>query len=632
MERAQFEQIVTEMEALNRRDPDAYRQKVARFASLGFVVYGVTFVVVLALLALSIWLVVKSANTGTIKLVLVVGFLALVFLRALWIKVEPPKGRPITAAEAPELVRELERIRTQIGAPPIHEIQVDPSFNAYATSAPKFAIFGERCYVVLGLPLMLTEPRDEVVATIGHELAHHSKSHVKSGTRAYRLEIMWRNVLTQLLEAGSIAAKPLLAFVAWYSPRFSAMSLVLRRQAEFEADAVGAEATSKQAMAIGLVRMGVDGPTVLKPYYQRLERTAVASETPPNNFLSALQDLPPAPAEEREKALVRTLKSETVYEDSHPAIRLRVEALGIPADPNNGRDVAALMEMLGTVERSAAEEFFGPRLPALLKEFDDKWSAAMKEAWKESHREYQESTKTLADFATADPATLPETDLVKWLDAFGHLNGPATVLPYAQAAAQRFPSNGRFQFIAGYCLVEADDERGVDYLQRAADLDRSYRASALEAIAEFHSARGDSYAARSKAIEASEQHDANMEAFERILRILKMDTLLPSGASQAELERIVALLPKVERLQEAYALRKHDTQLPEVYLDVIVLVVKRPAFVSDDDTFCANELKKAFEIVGNTQGIYLLVTVPKSETAKALAARPDLRVFPTASP
>jgi Zn-dependent protease with chaperone function len=628
MERVQFEQVVTEMEALNRRDPEGYRKKVGRFASLGFLVYAATLVFVLLLLALAVWIVVAGRIGGvSIKLLFAVGFLAFVFLRALWIKVEPPEGRIVTEAEAPELMRELERIRKQIGAPPIHQVLINEDYNAFAAAAPKFLVFGEQCYVVLGLRLMLTHPKEEVIAIVGHELAHHSRSHVRSGMREYRLEAMWRGVLYQLLEAGSVMVKPFLAFVKWYSPRFSAMSLVLRRQAEFEADELGAEATSKEAMAMGLVRLTVNGATVFAEQTKSIKEAVKRSEVPVAGVLQGLIDLsPPNPAKARD-ALVRGLRNETVFEDSHPSLRERTKAIGVSADPSKPEEVDALLAKLRPVDVSAAASFFGARLPALVREFDAKWIENAKEGWAEQHKQYEESRQTLQQFATRDIEEVSEKEAVDWVQSHGHYHGGENTVGLAIRAAERFPQNGELQFFAGYALVERDDEAGVAYLERALELNPRLQTAVHSSLAEFRAARGESHAAREASIAASQAEDAMIEKYNRLTEIRPGDAYSAGEVDAQERARLVGLFPQLKKVKAVYLVRRFDTTDPDTHVDLLVLIIARSAFMSEVDEYLATELQKAYKLFGTTKGVYATAILEKTPVANALAERPQMRLY-----
>ncbi|HXH62397.1 MAG TPA: M48 family metalloprotease [Fimbriimonadaceae bacterium] len=618
MERAEFEQIVREMELLNKRDPDAYRKKVQRFVSLGYAAYFVAFVAVLGLSGLVVWLMISGRlSSGGIRLAIIAGVLLISFVRALWVKLDPPKGRLVRPEEAPVLIRELERIRGSIGAPPIHQVLVDPGFNAYATSSSRIGIFGERCYVVLGIPLLLTQTADEVIATLGHELAHHSRRHVKSGTRAYRMEQMWRRVLERLSAAGSFMVYPMYGFAKWYVPRFSAMSLVARRQAEFEADATGAEASSRQAMATGLIRMCVDEATKLVAFWDLVHQIMRENERPQKNVFSKLLDIQEPEAAKARAVLVATLKSKTVFEDSHPSVRERIEALGIPGDPEDQEAVDALIAMLGRVDNSAAEVFFGEHLQSVLDDVGSMWAASVGSLWKRSYEESQAAKSTIEKFEGRRLDSLSESETVEWISAKGAYFGEAETHDDALEAALRFPNNAVLQYFAGTCLRAADDDRAFAFYEAAANLDRKFEVDSLRAIAEFRASRGESFEARESAIIASEKAERRKKHIERLLGFGPGDELFPSEASPDEVERIVALLPRLNKVKRGYLYQRRD-EVEGIRVEVLALVLSRPAYMSSEQEFEVKQLRSAYQLTGRPKGLYLMTFVERSKAARAL--------------
>lgn len=621
MDRAKFEAIVKKMEGLNARDPRAYLSKVQRFATFGFAVFAVAFLVFLVLLiALTYSLVTGglSAGVGTLKVALILAIVIFAFARSLVFKVDPPEGREVLPEEAPFLFQELERIQSRIGAPPIYRILLDQEFNAFATSSTKFGMFGERCYVVLGLPLLATQRLDEVLATLGHELAHHGRSHVRYGMRAYRLEAMWHRVLYQMGRSGSILTVPLAAFVKWYSPRFSAMSLVLRRQAEYEADAVGAEATSKQAMAIGLVRMGVDGQTLLRDYYEDVSKSARTSATPVSNFFSGLEQSDHREDTDVRTALVNVLRSQTVYHDSHPSIRERTEAMGIASDPENAQDVENVLALLTTPGPSAGAELFGDKYQAILAEFDAQWAKDAEKNWQEMHADYEDSRKHIDKFEGRDIATLDEKEAVEYIGHAGHLKGAKEVTSETLALFQKFPENPNLMFYAGFCYLANGDEQGVDLLKKVADIEPSLKQRSIQAIASFREDRGESLEASELSFEAQEAQEAINERYSRLYQCHPGDPLEEFGGDEEELQRIASVLHKVPKVKAAFAIRKTEPKGGKLYLDLVVLVVYRPSLVNSDEEFLSKQTSAAYEATGSIRGIYLTTVYASSPVGKFL--------------
>ena len=632
MEKLKFDQIVIEMEELNRRSPKSYRAKVARFSALGYGVFVFTFsVVIIVLTILVLYVVANGIGSGSIRLIIIVGALTYMFIRAMWVKVEAPEGREVTAEEAPALHAEIERIRAALGAPRIHKVLLIDDFNAFASTSSKLMIFGQRCYIALGLPLLLTQSPDEVSATIAHELAHHSKSHVKAGNRAYRLEAMWGRLLMQFSESGSLMSYPMTAFVKWYAPRYSALTLVLRRQAEYEADALGAEATSKEAMAFGLLRMSIDQDHRISQYHTEVKGTLSESETAPAAFYRGLFDFPREEGEMVVETLRRTLRAETVVEDSHPCARERTEALGIEADPENDEVVRNLMKKIGVVEETAAQRFLGDNFGAILDEFDHKWQVEQQPEWSASRVSQREDAETIEKLAARDESTWNGSDAVAYMRAYVGVHGSSPSKLRARELTDKFPAEAELFLIAGYCLLLDDEAEGVAFVERAVEIDDEFTAAAHELIAGFHAHQGDSKAARSAALKAEELREQDGEEYAKLAVLKPSDELYPIEVKATVLDKIRERLPIMKRVVEAYAFHKVSPDRKGIKLDIVVLVVKRPMMVTSDESFIDSQLQEAFIVFEGQEDVHMQVMLDKSSFVKRLASLPETRIYSSAA-
>jgi hypothetical protein len=347
---------------------------------------------------------------------------------------------------------------------------------------------------------------------------------------------------------------------------------------------------------------------------------------PPHSFFAALPKSPRPNKERTEQALVRTLKSETVYEDSHPSIRERTEALGIPADPTNTKDIERILHLLGTVDRSAAEAFFGARLDAVIKEFDQKWATNLKTEWADWHRDFKESEDSLQKLAGRDPESFTLEEAKEWIAAKAHIEGFETTKAQALALAQMYPASGELQYFAGRALLELDDESGVAYLEKAAELEGRLQTAAHSSIADFRAARGESHAARESSIAAAAAQDAIQAKYERLYEINPGDEVHPSGASAEEVARLASLLPKVKRAKEAYAIRRIDPAEPTIHLDILVIVLPKNVMVSSIEEYTDGEVANAYKVF-ETTSLAVKAIVDKSPLAKTLADRPELRIY-----
>ncbi|WP_326563288.1 M48 family metalloprotease [Micromonospora sp. NBC_01796] len=128
---------------------------------------------IVALAVLGVWLVTYSFPAPAI----VPGVAAL----GLAVALRPRFGRPdphadiLTPEQAPALHRLIEQVAAAVGAPAPHIVQVEDTFNAYATSVG----LRHRRVLCLGLPLWGVLRPQERVALLGHELGHFVNGDVR---------------------------------------------------------------------------------------------------------------------------------------------------------------------------------------------------------------------------------------------------------------------------------------------------------------------------------------------------------------------------------------------------------------------------------------------------------------------
>ena len=125
----------------------------------------------LLLLALSVAIALHAVFA--VKLVMLIGALLLVVLRALWVRLQPPDGEPLARGDAPELFALLDRLRARLNTPPLHQVLVTADFNAGITQVPRLGVFGwHRNYLILGLPLMRCVSAPQLEAVAAYEVSN----------------------------------------------------------------------------------------------------------------------------------------------------------------------------------------------------------------------------------------------------------------------------------------------------------------------------------------------------------------------------------------------------------------------------------------------------------------------------
>src|SRR5258706_1190766 len=113
-----FRELVEELERDAQDNDGAYRLKVALLAALGYA-YLLGVMALLAGALWLLWLVMKDGrHLVLLKFAIPMALLALVGLRALWVRLDPPEGIPVKRADAPKLFAALDKIRAKLKGPP----------------------------------------------------------------------------------------------------------------------------------------------------------------------------------------------------------------------------------------------------------------------------------------------------------------------------------------------------------------------------------------------------------------------------------------------------------------------------------------------------------------------------------
>ena len=159
----------------------------------------------------------------------------------------------------PELWKFVRDIADKIDAPVPNNIVVGLEPTFYATSANVRALLsdknlsGETLYI--SLPLMRLFSIEEFGAVVGHELGHFKGSDVQYTMKFAPLYRALTTAVNSAADQDRIMSIPALSVLNFLLEQFSKSEREISRQREFEADRVGAEATSQTALCAALIKI-----------------------------------------------------------------------------------------------------------------------------------------------------------------------------------------------------------------------------------------------------------------------------------------------------------------------------------------------------------------------------------------
>ena len=466
-------QLVERLEREAEQAPARYRLKLALLAALGYAVLAAALVCTFGLLvfiALYVLIVRPPVDPAIAIPIIVLGVAGTVVARALWIRFVPPEGHTLQPGEAPELRQEVERIRQFVGATPLDGIVINAELNAAAAYVPRGLVFwGQRHYLILGLPLLHALDRRELAAVVAHEFGHFHGGHGHFTGWIYRLRSSWHRLLEGMAAGGVAGGQLLWLFFRWCAPYFDAYSQVLARRQEYAADEVAAHAAGADAMASALVRIELASDWMDGQFWPQVQDSARAQAYPPIAVHEQLakelpQELPrgaPLPS--------RLLARQPAPDDTHPTLTKRLLALKSEPAQLAGTTGVAAADMLGELDTR------------LQKRFSLEWRTAAEPEWRARHHAVQRERTRLAELEAHATHTPAEAVELACLSDEHHPGIDA--LPLYRTALVRAPSNANGHYRFGALLLKRGKEsEGVSHLERAMELDTKLVQPALHAL------------------------------------------------------------------------------------------------------------------------------------------------------
>ncbi len=569
-QQAWFEGRVRHYEQIAEANPAAYRMRVRLFGWLGYGYILSILLVLVAVVAFTIFAIVElqSGNSVLIRLAIFSGIIAVAIVKSLWVKIEAPEGLVLSRQDAPRLFDEVEKIATKLGAPIPKEIRLDERLNAAAAQRPRLGIFGlYENTLLLGMPLLLGLTPDEARSVIAHEFGHFSGQHGKFGAWAYRVNATWIQLRDNLYATGGRGAWLFIGFIRWFSPRFAALTFVLRRRHEYDADASAADVAGAKSAAHALMRLEFLSKKLDEAFWDPYYKQVADTPLPPDQAFAAM---PSALAgsynlQEITKLLTLSLNEKTGYSDTHPCLTDRLSALHqLPKG-----DLEGLSEELSApVQTSAAQIFFGPTLNGVLERLETRHKSRIREKWATENRRLSSLKQQLANLESVVYPT-EEQEINRAVLTY-RINGQEDGEPLLRAAIDKYPNNGAPKFYVAEMLLERGDEAGVPLIQEVMRQDRSLANEGRQLLANYYYLHG-----QAEKIEVLKEEailsQANAALAERANRSLTFaDPIRSADLTPEQIHELKTIFTGIPSLGVAYVIKRF---IPGIERDNYAVIV-----------------------------------------------------------
>jgi Zn-dependent protease with chaperone function len=479
-QQAKFDLLVHQLERSTRqRTTTNYQLRVAALAAIGYGYIGIICLSLFSSLWMVKWLLEMTQHRNiTIDPNQLWILFGLVAISTFWVQSTPLSDRQINRSEFPELFATIDELSAKLNTPKIHHVVINYDHNAAIYQTPHLGWQGwHHNYLLLGLPLLQSLTPEQFRATLAHELGHLVNNDSSFTGYIFRVRQMWEQLTTD---------NNLFIFqwfFRWYEPLIKAYSFVSVRDREYAADALAQRMTSPEIAASDLIQTYIYQYYLQECFSLQLDRQARECQTPPvdvvTQMLAALRQ--PLDPQTAQVWLGLILGQATDTDDTHPCLSDRLAAVGYPT-PKSWIPQPILY--------TAAEHFFGDRLPDLAAELDLRWYESRKTAWRHQYQQAQYQYEYLATLnLQAKPLTRSEATIQA--DLTGELYGELLALPLWQELLAADPHHPQANYQVGKILVNRGHQSGCAYLERSIALDPDLAISSCEELYRFYTFQGD---------------------------------------------------------------------------------------------------------------------------------------------
>lgn len=449
-------------EEIRKKNPQKLERMVMNYAKLLFRVPVAALIVLSFLIVtpfLLIWFEKFDYAFPLVFLVSIAVIFWLIIFNSLLRLRYSPEGLIVTRDDCPELFQKLDSVSEKLESPKLTNVYLEGDLNASVLQRNRFGMFGrQENYLSLGLPLLYVLSEEEFLAVIAHEFSHLSLQHGRSHMFIYRAQKMWSNIIEDMEAShdGDLFESLAHWLVKKYVPKLEAMSFPLSREYEYQADRDAAKNYGGQVLADALIKSSLAYFYCQENVEPLIYRAIAKSSDKSIRYQELLEDsLKNLQQWNKSGKTLNLIKSiETDYEDTHPCLVERVEAIG---------GVVRIPEQSGVM----ATALLGGHLKGTQETLNKEVTQSLSEEWDELQGGLQQKFSELKKLdEAAKNGKLHEFETLSRAYLSGDLISQNAKIKRLIEAARLFPKNKFFELLTGIALLEIGDRRGMAMIRK----------------------------------------------------------------------------------------------------------------------------------------------------------------------
>ncbi len=590
--------LIRSLDDYSKQNRSAYQSKVFLLIALGYAYFiGLILLLIVPIGFVAVGLFAAPYEMGRLFLQLgkiiwvIVPGLAVYFgfigsaVKAIMSRPEVPTGAPIARNDAPELFDFIDTTCRELKAKRPKTVLVTDEFNAAVATMPRFGIFGTRVYLLLGLPLMKALSPDQFKAVLAHEIGHISGKHGSFAKWAYQMREAWgRLIESQELNDSKMAAL-YKNFVEWFFPYFSAYSFVLMREHERDADRDAAKIIGARPLGEALLLLQTRTAALSDNFWSAVHHENLSADVPTKHlFTRMLSSLGFVDQEKDRTTITKALAVPTDYSDSHPSLAERLKLIGYIKEG----DIPTVPEIAST---TAADTFLGADVASLSRQFDAKWDEQLASDWEGRRRYFNKSDKRVAELNEKDAKEgLTAEEILEIAARIAEKDGLEAALPFVERAVSEFPDHANAHYNLGGVRLGLDDERGIADLERAAELDQTFKLAVNDAIFGYLRSKGRFEEAKTYAASVENEQENIEKANRERQAVFPEDKFEVHTLPSELLAQVPQKLAGLDEITAIYAVRKVVKYFPEIPFHVIFIALRKKSKFKNKNDLEAGEV------------------------------------------
>ncbi|MBF2067872.1 MAG: M48 family metalloprotease [Calothrix sp. C42_A2020_038] len=488
--------------------------------------------------------------------------MAIGMVRLFFVKFQPPTGLELYRQQVPELFTIIDEIREVLQTPPIHHVLLNYEHNAGILQIPRLGFLGwQKNYLVLGLPLLQSLTVEQFRSTIAHELAHLSGNHSRFSGWVYRVRRTWYHLAT----LGDFFLFKY--FFQWYEPYFNAYSFALARAQEYEADKCSVEICGVETSAEELINIYVHNSFLENIFWKQIYEKAIHSEQMPNGTISKLLRALKTDIQIHDavKWLGLAYSETTNNDDTHPCLSERLKAIGYTVDIN---------QLPPPIIESAAEYFFGEKLYSFAAYLDEQWKREFGKEWQKIYVRllYQRQNLRALEAKAYKYSLTPEQVYKRAILTEKFYQDQEATISLFKELLSNNPNHPQANYELGRILLQNHDGRGINYLNRAIDLDPELVIPSCEILYSFYM-RCSQPEQANKYLFLRQQYQNSFKLYQvERQHISHTDQFVTHNLPPIEANQISEQLSDYLSVSKAYLVRKQTKIFPDKPLYVLGII------------------------------------------------------------